>query len=84
MRQPSRRITVYLGDISFPIYKKLIRWKEYGWFSKFVSEQMIEHYGKNFEEKVLTELLNDKQRQRDKLEKEMDMIQKKLTKVKRK
>lgn len=83
MRQPSRKPTVYLGDMAFVVYKKLLAHKPYGWLSKFVSEQLTEHYGKDFESVVLTELINKKSKERNKLEVEMDRIVKRLKKLRR-
>lgn len=83
MKRLNNRPTVNLSQIAFSVYKKVIPNKQYGWFSKFVSEQLIEHYGKSFEKKIIVERLVQVQDERDKLEKEIEKLGKRLEKINR-
>lgn len=71
-----------LNEIATLIYRKLYKVKDKGWFSKFISEKLIEEYGTNFTKKVLTEQLHTKTKERNKLDDEVKRIAKKLMKVK--
>jgi hypothetical protein len=73
--------TVSLSKIATILKNSLDKTRPYGWFSKFVSEQLIEHYGRNFEEKVLVHALVEKQNKRDALEKEIGHLGDRLEKI---
>lgn len=75
-------VSASLSDLGRVIYKKLNKLRHKGWFSKFVSEQLIDHYGKEFEKKINTEYLVELQVKRNKLEKEIDQVVKKLKRLK--
>jgi len=83
MKKKQQIVSAQLRPIPQIIWEKLNTIKSHGWFSQFVNESLIKEYGSNFEEKVLKEILIEKQSQRDQLEKEMDKIVKKLEKVKK-
>ncbi len=69
---------MYLNTVSYSIYKRLLIHKQYGWLSDFVSKQIIDHYAKDFEKKVLTEQLVETTKQRNKLDKEIEALAKKI------
>ena len=77
----SFKTSVHLTDMAYLIWKKLTRARPTGWFSKWVSEELINHYGRNFERKVLTELLVELQAKRDKLEKEIYKVANQIKKI---
>ncbi len=83
MKQKSRRTSANLSEIAFIIYSKLERVRPYGWFSKFVSDKLVEHYYKDFEKKILTEHLVELQQKRNKFDEECKKIVKKLKRLKR-
>ena len=74
----SRRTSANLNDIAFIIYTKINKLRPYGWFSRFVSEQLVEHYYKDFEKKINIEYLCEITKERNKLDKEIQQIQKKI------
>ena len=75
-------VSASLSDLGRVIYKKLNKLRPKGWFSRFVSEQLVEHYGKDFEKKINTEYLVELQVKRNRLEKEIDKVVKKLKRLK--
>ncbi len=83
MKQKSRRTSANLSDIAFIIFKKLEKTKPYGWFSKFVSEKLVEHYHKDFELKINIEYLNDITNKRNKLDEEIQRVKKKIRRCKK-
>ena len=75
-------VSASLSDLARVIYKKLNKVRHKGWFSRFVSEQLVEHFSKNFEKKILTENLVEITKNRNKLEKQISQVVKKLKKWK--
>jgi|TARA_Y100000310_G_scaffold344207_1_gene455731 hypothetical protein len=70
--------SVNLGKRTSKIFNKVNRLRRYGWFSKDVQEMLIRKYGE--EKKLLFTELNDKQKQRDRLEEDIKKIAKRINK----
>ena len=83
MRQPNKRVTINLNEVAFAIYKKLLRHKNFGWMSKWVSDQLVEHYYKDFEATILKEILLEKTKERNKMDDEIVRLAKQIKKVKK-
>ncbi len=82
MKKKQIKVSTNLYPIPQAIFQQLNKIKPHGWFSKFVNEALVEKYGRKFEEKVLVEQLVIYQRERDKLEKEILRLSKRLKKIK--
>ena len=82
MKKKSRPIvSANLSEIAFLIYKKVNRVRDKGWFSKFVSESLVDKYGKDFEQNINKDFLVELQERRNKIEEEIKKVVEKLRKV---
>ena len=77
--KPTQNVSAHLNEIATIIYKRLEKLnRKKGWFSKWISEKLIEHYYKDMESIILKELMLTKQKERDKIEREIEDIAKRL------
>ena len=82
MRRPTPRVTINLTGVAYHIYVTILKHANFGWMSKFVSEQLLEHYYKDTEKKVLEEVRKEKEAKANKLGKELEQIARRLKKLK--
>ena len=62
------------------IYRKIVKLRKYGWFSKDVQQMLVKKYGE--ERQIMIEQLNELTQERDKLEEQMKELAKKINKIK--
>ena len=74
------RTTVSLSPTADRIRKVHEKFSGYGWFSRWVTKKLIEEFKPD--KKILISVLNDKQKQRDKLEEEIKHLAKQIKKLK--
>jgi len=72
--------SVNLDKRTSKIFNRVNRKRRYGWFSQDVQQMLIKKYGE--EKKILLSELNDKQKERDKIEEDIKQIAKRLNKAK--
>ena len=72
--------SVNLDKVSAKLFKKITKERKYGWFSKDVQQMIKAKYG--IDKKFYVELLNDKQKERDVIEKQIKEIAKKINRLK--
>lgn len=77
------KISAILSPISKLIFDKVNKVKPHGWFTKFMNDELVEHYGKNFELKINIDYLVDITKKRNKLDEEIKQIKEKIKKVKK-
>ena len=74
------RKTINLDKISSKIYRKINKLRPYGWLSRDVQELLKSKYG--VDKEILTTILNEKQKQRNRLDDEIRDLAKKINKIK--
>ena len=74
------RKTVNLDEISSRIYTKVKKLRRYGWLSRDVQDMLKEKYGKD--KKLLSQVLYDEQKKRDKHDEKIRKLAKKINKLK--
>jgi len=74
-------VSANLTDLAIILYHKVNRIRPKGWFSKFVSEKLVEQYYKDFEKTILVEELNKKTKNRNILDVEIQKIGKRIKKI---
>ncbi len=76
----SKIVSISLDKETEKIIKKVNRLRKYGWLSKDIRDFLKHKYGAD--KAILVQLLQDKQKQRDKLEEQIKELAKRINKVK--
>lgn len=71
--------TINLDNESQKIYRKINKLRKYGWFSRDIQNLLKIKYGTS--KKILVQILNDKQKQRNKLDDDIKKIAKRINKL---